>query len=280
MDEIESNKNEIENNINKEKGEISNTNAQILCNEKLDILNKIFKTSENDNSLFIPILIKNSEEQITKIFTEKPENKEESSFEEFILGKLKLISNIVSISKNSPEILQIISDYLLNKNTSIFIYIIELYFNYITLNKNKNMNVKIIEEIKSIFSNLKSCGLLIKKDVDYIYQKIAYYQLENKLSINIFNDIIPLLKIIYEEEKDINIKANLIMDKYFYFYDKDYSIIETNISRNNFIQIKNGFCIVLWFCLKETNEDDKNKTCLVNIKNEKKDTINILLNIN
>ena len=279
MDEIESNKNEIENNnINKEKGEISNTNAQILCNEKLDILNKIFKTSENDNSLFIPILIKNSEEQITKIFTEKPENKEESSFEEFILGKLKLISNIVSISKNSPEILQIISDYLLNKNTSIFIYIIELYFNYITLNKNKNMNVKIIEEIKSIFSNLKSCGLLIKKDVDYIYQKIAYYQLENKLSINIFNDIIPLLKIIYEEEKDINIKANLIMDKYFYFYDKDNSIIETNISRNNFIQIKNGFCIVLWFCLKETNEDDKNKTCLVNIKNEKKDTINILLN--
>ena len=106
------------------------------------------------------------------------------------------------------------------------------------------MNVKIIEEIKSIFSNLKSCGLLIKKDVDYIYQKIAYYQLENKLSINIFNDIIPLLKIIYEEEKDINIKANLIMDKYFYFYDKDNSIIETNISRNNFIQIKNGFCIV------------------------------------
>ena len=164
------------------------------------------------------------------------------------------------------------------KNTSIFIYIIELYFSYITLEQINNINESIIIEIKKIFSVLISYGLLTKKDVDYIYQKIALFQLEKKLTIKLFNDIISLLQIIYGSENDCNIKPNLLSKKYIYFYDKNSSAIETNISKRKFIQIKNGFTVILRFYLKELNEENGYKCSLLYLKNDKDAKINIELN--
>ena len=265
-------------NINIEKNEIKDINNMKLDNDNLDILNKIFKKSKNNNSQFIPILQKNIEDEIFKIFKEETDINNQFSLDKFIFQKLNLISEILSITTESPEILHIISNLLLNKNSSIFIYIIELYFSYITLDKNKNMLDSITIEIKKIFSYLISYGLLSKKDIDYIYQKISLFQLEKKLSLKLFKDIISLLEIIYGSENNINMKPKLISKKYFYFYDKDNSGIETNISENKFIQIKNGFTVILSFYLKELNEENGYKSSLLYLKNEKGDKINFELN--
>ena len=285
MNGNESKNNEIKNNnIKDESKEIidnNDLNNQIIPDHNddiIEILNKIFAKSKNDNNKFTPILLKSGEEEIIKIFTIKPNFKDELSFKEFILQKLKLISYINSIVSNSIEILHIISDYLSKKNISIIIYIIDLYITYITIYQNKEMNQIIINEIKRIFSFLISCGLLTKKDVDYIYQKIAFFQLEKKLTIKIFNDIIPLLEIIYGVNTDIDINKNMIVKKYIYFYDKNNSSIETNITERLSIQIKSGFCIILWFYLKDINDDNQNKGNLLYIKNDKGDKINLILN--
>ena len=122
MDENQQNKNEIlNNNNNNENNEILGINSQEI---NIEIFNKIFQKSKIDNSKYIPILLKNSENEILKIFSDYPNIINESSFEEYILQKLKLISQIIFISNPSPEILYIISNYLLQSNTSIFIYII------------------------------------------------------------------------------------------------------------------------------------------------------------
>ena len=280
--ENETKKNEIENNnipnnindnITKQEETIQLTN-----NDLPEILNKIFKKSKNNNSQFIPILIKSGKDVITAIFTEKPNTKEENSLQIFIIQKLKLISQIISISASSPEILHIISNYLSQKNLSIFTYIIELYISFILIYQNNQFKQTIFNEIKIIFSNLISLGLLTRNDVDYIYQKIAYFQLEKKLSIKIFNDIIPLFDIIYNQKNiNNNIQKNIVAKKYLYFYDKDNSSIETYISENYFINIKNGFTVVLWFYLKEINEDNY-KSNLLCVKNEKGEKMNIILN--
>ena len=278
MNESEDKKIEIEKENNNERNEIIDMHNIKLDNDTLDILNKIFEKSKIDNSQFIPILQKNAEDDIFKIFNEEPSVNAQSSLDKFIFQKLKLISKILSIINESPEILHVISNFLLIKNTSIFIYIIELYFSYITLEQNNNMKGSIITEIKKIFSVLISYGLLTKKDVDYIYQKIALFQLENKLTIKLFNDIISLLQTIYGSENNCNIKPNLISKKYIYFYDKDNSAIETNISKRKFIQIKNGFTVILRFYLKELNEENEYKCSLLYLKNDKDDKINIELN--
>ena len=181
--EVEIEKTNEKVNINIEKNEIKDINNMKLDNDNLNIINKIFKKSKNNNSQFIPILQKNIEDEIFKIFKEETDINNQFSLDKFIFQKLNLISEILSIITESPEILHIISNLLLNKNRSIFIYIIELYFSYITLDKNKNMLDSITIEIKKIFSYLISYGLLSKKDIDYIYQKISLFQLEKKLSL-------------------------------------------------------------------------------------------------
>ena len=279
MDENEQKKNIIENDNNKmDKNEIVINNNQILNTDNLEILNTIFKKSKTDNSSFIPILLKNAETQIIKIFNDKPDIKDITILEEFILQKLKLISNIMSIKNISLEIFYIISNYLLSQNISIFTYITDLYISYITLNKNNSSKKNIITAIKPIFTFFISCGLLTRKDTDYIYQKISFFQIENKLSLKIFSEIIPLLEIIYGSEINFNNNKPNLERKYFYFYDKENSVIETNVNETSFIQIKNGFCIILWFFLKEINEDNGYKSSLVYMKNEKGDKLNVILN--
>ena len=278
---MEENENiEIEKENDALKNENINKNKKIhqLNDENWEMLNKIFQKSKSDNSQFIPILLKNTEPLILKVFSEKLDIKEGTSLEDLILQKLNFISQIRSIVNTSPEILYIITNFLLKKHTSIFIYIIDLYISYITQKDIKLINEKIINYIKTEFSFLINSGLLTKKDVDYIYQKIAFFQLEKKLSMKIFKDIMPLIEIIYGTYIDDNNKPNIIAKKYFYLYEKDNSMIETNISENKFIQIKNGFSIILWFYLKDINEENGYKSSLVYLKNEKGDKINIILN--
>ena len=205
---------------------------------------------------------------------------DENSLQLFIMQKLKLISQILLISSSSLEILHIISNYLSKKNISIFNYIIELYINFILIYQNDKLKKAIIKEMKIIFSDLISLGLLTRKDSDYIFQRIAFFQLEKKLSLKLFSDIIPIIENIYNR-KHINrdIQKNIFAKKYFYFYDKDNSSIETNISEKYFIDIKKGFTVVLWFYLKEINEDNYRSNLLF-IKNEKGEKLSVILNEN
>ena len=281
MDENNVEKNEIDNNNNI--ADIKNENLNKIeennkesNNDNIEILNKLFKKSKDDNSKYIPFLIKSGDEELLKIFTEKLNTTDENSLNLFILKKLNLISQIISITTSSPEILYIIFDYLSKKNISIFKFIIDIYISFIQIYKNNDIKENLFNEIKKIFSNLISLGLLAKTDIDFIYQKIAFFQLEKKLNVNLFSDIIPLLEILYSY--DTKTQTDFIANNFFYFYDKETSSIETNISEKKFIQIKKGFSIVLWFYLKEINEDSKYKSSLLNISNEKGDNINLVLN--
>ena len=281
MDENNVEKNEIDNNNNI--ADIKNENLNKIeennkesNNDNFEILNKLFKKSKDDNSKYIPFLIKSGDEELLKIFTEKLNTTDENSLNLFILKKLNLISQIISITTSSPEILYIIFDYLSKKNISIFKFIIDIYISFIQIYKNNDIKENLFNEIKKIFSNLISLGLLAKTDIDFIYQKIAFFQLEKKLNVNLFSDIIPLLEILYSY--DTKTQTDFIANNFFYFYDKETSSIETNISEKKFIQIKKGFSIVLWFYLKEINEDSKYKSSLLNISNEKGDNINLVLN--
>ena len=134
------------------------------------------------------------------------------------------------------------------------------------------------DEIDNIFSWFISCGLLKKKDVDYIYQKIALFQLEKTLRVNIFDDLITLLQIIYGKSYDNELINNFIGKRYIYFYDKETSIIKTNISQLNSISVKNGFSLVLWFYLNKHNESPNCSVCEIKINNSQK--LNFILTEN
>ena len=282
MDENNVKNNEISNNNNNDVLKNENINKieeniqePLKDNNNIEMLNKLFKKSKNDNSKHIPFLLKTGDEELLKIFTEKSNSTDEKTLNEFILKKLNLISDIISITNSSPEILYIISHYLSKKNTSLFKFIIDMYVSFIQIYKNNDIKENLFNEIKKIFSYLISLGLLAKTDLDFIYQKIAFFQLEKKLNVNLFNDIIPLLEILYNYDKKI--QTDFIANNYFYFYDKEASSIKTNISETNFIPIKKGFSIVLWFYLKEINDDSKLRSTIVDIKNEKGENISFIL---
>ena len=234
------------------------------------LLKLLFKASKEENSKYIPILLKNGCDIINKIFTECPNITENNALKEYILKKINLITQIKEIIGNSYEILYIIFDYLSQKKTSIFINLIELYIKYLTLSREESFEENkriLIDEINKIFSWFLSCGLLSKNVVDYIYQKIALFQLEKKLTLNIFNDILPLLEIIYGKYYDKSIIDNFIAKKYIYFYDKETSLIKTNISQTNSISIKNGFSVVLWFYLNNYDESPHCSLCQIKTNN-------------
>ena len=194
------------------------------------------------------------------------------------------MKDIKEIIGNSYEIFYIIFGYISQQNSSPFIYFINLYLNYITLpplneslNNDKEKN-ELIAEIKNIFSFFIACGLLNKKSVDFIYQKLASYQLEKKLTIKIFYDILLLLEIIYGKDCNCDelIENNFIAKKYIYLYDKENSYIGTNVSIENEIFIQNGFFTILWFYLNNYDESPKCCICEISLNNMYK--IKIILN--
>ena len=245
------------------------------------LLKQIFQTSKSDNSKCIPFLLKKGTKIIKKIFTSCPDTADYKTFYDYILKKIDLIKKIKEIIGNSYEILYIIFDYISQQNTSPFIYFIDLYLNYIALSNNElndEKKKKIIEEIKDIFSWFISCGLLTRKSVDYIYQKIALFQLEKRFNLNLFNEMLSLLEIIYGKYCNKPNTENLIAKKYIYFCDKENSYIKTNISQSNSIFIKNGFYMILWFYLNNYEESPKCSLC--EIKTNNNEQINIVINDN
>ena len=272
--EINENKDKIEN--PKLKNEIKLNNNESLKNNinidyNNDILKEIFHTSKEDNSKFIPFLLKNGKESIKKIFIrEDLETSDLEALKDYINKKIQLINQIIEIVGNSYEIIYIIFDYLEQQKISPFIFFIDLYIDYLENNNDKipdeNKQI-IIKEIKNIFSYFISCGLLTKNITDYIFQKIALFQLEKKFNIKIFNDILPLIEIIYGKYYNDSIVHNFIAKKYIYFYEKEASIIKTNISQKNNIFIKEGFCLILWFYLNNYEESPKCSICEMKMNN-------------
>ena len=250
-----------------------------------EILKQIFKTSKSDSekTKYIPFLLKNSNEIIKSLFTEYPNFTEYNSLYNYIIKKIKLMKKIKEIIGKSYEILYIIFDYISQQDTSPFIYFINLYLNYITLpslnesSKYDTEKKELLEEIKNIFSFFIACGLLNKKSVDYIYQKIALYQLEKKLTVKIFSDILPLLEIIYGKDCDSDELMNdFIAKKYTYLYEKESGYIGTNVSTNNGISIQNGFFMILWFYLN--NYEESPKCCICELTLNNINNIKIMLN--
>ena len=264
---------------NSENQKIGNTNYDDIDNDAL--LKKIFRTSKEDSTKLVPILIKNGSDIIKKLFTLVPNITNCKDLKDYIITKINLIKEIKKIIGNKYEILYIIFDYLLQYNTSPFIYFTDLYIKFISLSRDESYDKYknlIIEEIDNIFSWFISCGLLNKTDVDYIYQKIALFQLEKTLKINVFDDLITLLQIIYGKSYDSNFAKNFIGKRYIYFYDKETSLIKTNISQLNSISIKNGFSLVLWFYLNNYDESPNCSLCEIKINNTQK--LNFILTEN
>ena len=258
------------------------SSSEIVNRNNDDIIKQIFQISKDNKKKYIPnILNKGSEKIIIKIFSEYPDIDDCESLSEYIFKKIDLVNQIKTIIDNSYEILKIIFDYLSEKNISPFIYFIDLYIDYITKYNNKSSNEtknKIIEGINNIFSWFISCGLLNKKNIDYIYQKIALFQLEKKLTLKLFNDILPLIEIIYGKNYDDSIADKLIAKKYFYLCDKETSYIKTNISNNKTIPIKNGFSLILWFYLNNYEQSPKCNLC--EIKTDNSQIFNVVLSDN
>ena len=246
------------------------------------IIKQLFQKSKDNKIKYIPnILNKRSEQIIKKIFSEYPDIADRQSLSEYILKKIDLVNQIRTEIDNSYEILKIIFDYLSDKNISPFIYFIDLYIDYITKYDNKSSNEtknNIIEGINKIFSWFISCGLLNKKIIDYIYQKISLFQLEKKLTLKLFNNLLLLIETIYGKSFDDSIADKFIAKNYFYLYDKETSFIKTNISNNNTIPIKSGFSLILWFYL---NNYEQSPLCnLCEIKTDNSQIFNVILSDN
>ena len=104
------------------------------------------------------------------------------------------------------------------------------------------------------------------------------FQLEKTLKTNVFDDLITLLQIIYGKSYDSNLVKNFIGKRYIYFYDKETSLIKTNISKLNSISIKNGFSLVSWFYLNNYDESPNCSLCEIKINNSQK--LNFILTDN
>ena len=196
----------------------------------------------------------------------------------FIKDKINFIQQLKLIIGNSYEELHIIINYLNSNDIPLVEYFIELYFKYIkelhhekqtkdNLCENESNN-EVIKEIKDAINWIICCGFLEKKNLDYIYQKIAELQLKNKLRNNIFYDYLDLLEILYGKDYDKQFKEKLIAKNYLYFYNIEKSGIKTNIKddKNN-ININDGCTIIMWFYLKDLIEETDNfESILCDIK--------------
>ena len=246
------------------------------------LLNKIFLISKVDSNL-IPFLRNNCGEDLKNIFNKPPENISNDLLISFINYKINIIKEIKKIISNRYEIIHIINEYLLKYEISPFKYFIDLYLKYtfFQYNNKNNLNInseEIIKNLKEIIIWFIKCGLLNKDIIDYIFQKISKMQLEKKLTIDSINIYIPLLRILYGENK-LNIKRELIAKNYIYLFNRKTSIIKTNISPSNTIQVRNGICIILWFYLPEyCNEKEKTKGTICQILSNDLQKIDFIIN--
>ena len=239
--------------------EIKEKDPKIISNEEIEsLLNEMFIHKKIDNKIeYQPFLLisKNIGEKLKLIFI-YPDNEIKTNiilFKNFITNKIEFFKKIKQIIDNSYEILHIIINYLSNNKIDPIIYFIDLHFDFICMHSNTNNNNELLINLKNILIWFLSCGFMDKKYVDYIYQKISRLQFEQKLTSEIFYYCLSLTEIFYGKDYDCSYKQKLISKNYIYFYDKDNSMLKTNVSNDNNIFIKDGCSTIIWFYIKDDN---------------------------
>ena len=239
--------------------EIKQNDPKNISYEEIEsLLNEIFIHKKIDNKIeYQPLLVisKNLGENLKLIFI-YPDNKITTNinlFHNFITNKIELFKKVKQIIDNSYEILDIIINYLSNNKINPIIYFIDLYFDFICMHYNTNNNNELLLNLKNILIWFLSCGFMDKKYIDYIFQRIAKLQFEQKLTSEIFYCCLSLTEIFYGKDYDCSYKRKLIAKNYIYFYDKENSMLKTNISNDNNIFIKDGCSTIMWFYIKDDN---------------------------
>ena len=192
-----------------------------------------------------------------------------------------MFNKIKEIIGNSYEVLQIILNYLSKNKIYPIVYFIDLYFDFIS-NNNLNNDNEILTNLKNIIIWFFYCGFMNKKYTDYIFQKIAKLQFYKKLTPELFYYCLSLVEKVYGKDYDISFRQNLIAKNYIYFYNKDNSILKTNISKSNNIFIKDNCSIIIWFYIKG-DEAKGGKICQITVEKEQSQnhiTLDFVLNDN
>ena len=227
----------------------------------LDIFKEIFIFTQSDNKIiYSPILAnsKNLNEKLLFIF-----NKPKIESMQDISNSINLLTKIIEIINNSYEIMHIIMNFLSKNDIDPIKNVVDIYIFLIT-SKKQDKN-KYENDIKKILNWFLIGGLFNKNHTDYIFQTLSKIQLEKKLTPTLFNDYLFLIELIYGKNYEISLKRNLIAKNYIYFYDKENSMIKTNISKINSIQIKEGCSIILWFYLNQEEKIADSKLCCLNL---------------
>jgi hypothetical protein len=194
-------------------------------------------------------------------------SKKNLSTKQNIINKINLFKKIIEIIGNSYEIMHIIINFLQKNNIYPIKDIIEIYIQIISseIFKENDEKINYINDLKNIIIWFISSGLLNKNHTDYIFQGLAKIQQEKKLTPNLFNDYLSLIELIYGKNFNYSLKKRLISKNYIYFYDKESSMIKTNISKINSIFIKDNCYIIIWFYLKENMDIKESNLCRVNL---------------
>ena len=265
----------------KEENKISSIQANTIEEKKeiiieedpTNILKEIFIHKQSEEKvIYSPILnnSKNLGEKLISIFN-KPSSEiitDINSYKKYITNRINIINNIIEIIHNSYDIMHIIMNFLCKNNIYVIKDIIDIYVEIITsiiFDKNEEKN-KAINDIKNILNYFLSGGLFNQININYIFQSLSKIQLEKKLTPKLFNDYLSLIEIIYGKEiNKIKMKKNLIAKNYIYLYDKENSLIKTNVSKINNIYLKEGCTIFIWFYLKQEKIIDEMKICNIGI---------------
>ena len=249
-----------------------------------DILKEIFIHRDSDNKIiYSPILLssKHLNEKLISIFN-KPsfESMQDINIsQKFFSDRISILNKLKEIINNSYDIMHIILNFLAKNDIDPIKDFVDMYIFLISskkLDKNKYIN-----DIQNILNWFLIGGFFNKIHIDYIYQQLSKIQLEKKLTPGLFNDYLSLIELIYGKNYEISLKRNLIAKNYIYFYDKENSMIKTNISKINNIHIKDGCSIILWFYINQEEKIKDSKLCCLNlIKNQESNhnTIEFILN--
>ena len=271
-------KNEIKNDLDLNSQNQNKLNNNIQINS-ISLIESIFiLDKEQITQLSYPKINKENFPKILEAFNKgiipKFENKGELL--EFIIDKIKVMEYIKNIIQNKYEILQIIISFFDKNNFSLLEFFIDLYFKSLEALHSENpfedilkknlLNNNIINKIIEIINWIILCGFTKKKNYDYILRKLALLQLSKKLNNFTFCEYLHLLEIFYGKNYDSKYEKQLVAQNYIYFYDKENSGIYTNIDDDkNFIEIKEGITIFLWFYLIDESGETDNENILVEI---------------
>ena len=257
----------------------TNTNSINGDSSMNNLLNKIFIFSK-ETWRTIPLLKKNCGEELRNIFDISKGKIKKDSLASIIVNKINILKEIKKLISNKFEIIHIINNYLSKYDIYLFKNYIDLYLQYLLSGKKDMLSKDILKNFEEIFIWFINCGLLDKNIIDYVFQKIAKLQLEQTLTIDTFNIYLPLIEILYGKNT-LNLKYDLIAKNYIYLFDRNTSIIKTNVSPLKTIKITNGFCILIWFYLYEycyENQKSKGTICQIITKDFQK--IDFIINNN